>query len=74
MESVVEQADGLSLLSVTEVAGLLGVSEEAVRAAVRDGRLPAYRIGPGPKARIRIESSSLAGYLRDAHDARVERR
>jgi excisionase family DNA binding protein len=59
-------ADVLSLLDVKEVAALLGVGDEHIRAAVRDGRLAGYRIGAGPKARIRIPSSAVANYLRDA--------
>ena len=59
-------ADVLALLEVREVAALLGVGSEHVRAAVRDGRLAGYRIGTGPKARIRIPFSAVANYLRDA--------
>jgi excisionase family DNA binding protein len=70
-----DAADGLSLLSVQECAALLGVSGEAVRRACREGVLtPVYRLGDGPKARYRIPAATLANYLRDAHEARRERR
>jgi excisionase family DNA binding protein len=69
----VEGTDGLALLSAKEVARILGVSDEAVRRLVRDGRLPAYRLGGGPKARVRIESAAVASYLR-ATRATVEAR
>jgi excisionase family DNA binding protein len=67
-------ADELALLDVREVAALLGVGAEHVRVAVRAGRLAGYRIGAGPKARIRIPSSAVANYLRDARAARIETR
>lgn len=66
--------DGLSLFTVEEVARLFRVSEEAVRGAVRQGRLHAYRLGDGPKSRIRIPSSSVAKWLVATNADVVERR
>ena len=72
--SVGDDPDGLALLTIAECAALLHVSSEAVRAKVRSGELRAYRLGDGPKARYRVESASLATYLRDAREARIETR
>ncbi len=74
VESAFAGADGLSLLTVPEVANLLHVTPEAVRLHVRQGRLAAYRIGDGKRARIRIPSASLAEYLRETSRPPVETR
>lgn len=58
------EPDGLSLLTVEEVAAILGVSGEAVRQRVRAGKLAHYRLSDTPKARIRISSSAVAELLR----------
>jgi excisionase family DNA binding protein len=69
----VEPPDGVALLTTGEVAKILGVTDEAVRRLVRGGRLRGYKLGGGPKARVRIESAAVANYLRDARPA-LERR
>src|SRR4051812_23529992 len=64
----------LALLTVSEVASLLSVSGEAVRAKVRSGELPAFRLGDSPNSRIRISSAAVANYLRATRGPIVERR
>ena len=67
VETPIPVADGLQLLTVTEVADLLHLSGQAVRYLCRSGALPgAYRLGDGPKARYRIPSSAVARFMRDA--------
>jgi excisionase family DNA binding protein len=61
-----ESGGDLAWLTAPEVAAVLGVTPEAVRAHVRAGRLRAYRLGGGPRARMRIPSAALAEFLRDA--------
>jgi excisionase family DNA binding protein len=51
------------LLSVGEVALRFNQSEFTIRAKVRDGTLPAVRIGNGPKAPIRFDSRELDAWL-----------
>jgi excisionase family DNA binding protein len=70
----IDGTDDLRLLTVEECAALLAVSGEAVRAHVRHGRLRAFRLGSGPKSRIRIESGELARFLRDTCAPTVETR
>jgi excisionase family DNA binding protein len=43
------------LLSVKETASRLGVSQESVRRRIRDGSIPAVKLGSGPKAPFRID-------------------
>ena len=54
---------GLALLTVNEAARLLAVSGEAVRVKARSGEPRAYRLGNGPKARIRVPASEIARHL-----------
>lgn len=64
--------DGLSLLTVREVASVWGVSQETVRARVRSGKVPAYRLGE--RGTIRIPSSAVADHLQETVRASVETR
>jgi excisionase family DNA binding protein len=48
---------GRGFLSVTETARLLGCSEKVVRAEIRRGRLPEYRVGR--LVRIRVTDLEL---------------
>lgn len=41
-------------MSISDVAALLGVTEHHVRRMVTDGRIPYFRLGPGPRAPIRV--------------------
>lgn len=66
--------DDLNLLTVAEVATVLGAQEEVVRQWVRSGRLSGFKLGDGPKARYRIPSHAVAAFLRDARAEAVERR
>ena len=54
------------LLSVGDVALRLRQSPWTIRAKVRDGTLPALRIGNGPRAPIRIDPAELEAWL-DGH-------
>ncbi|PRW62940.1 TOBE domain-containing protein [Actinopolyspora mortivallis] len=47
---------------ISEVAGLLGVSDDTVRRWVDDARLPAEQ---GPSGRLVVEGSVLAEFARD---------
>lgn len=46
-------------LTLREAAHLLRLSESRVRVMVADGRLPSFRTGTGPKARIRVWRKDL---------------
>jgi excisionase family DNA binding protein len=50
----------MELLSVREVAQVLGVSERRVRALVEGGRLPAIRVGARTYAILRSEVERFA--------------
>lgn len=69
----VSDSGALALLRVDEAAAVLGLSDEGVRGLVRSGRLKAYRLGGGPKARIRIPSAAVAELLRATSDNREQR-
>lgn len=49
----------MSLLTVTEVADQVGLSEWAVRRAIRDGELEAFK----PRGRIRVKASAVHDWL-----------
>jgi excisionase family DNA binding protein len=49
-------------LSVREVAAELGCSEPTVRRRIREGQLPAVRLG-GPGSPIRIPRAGLEAWL-----------
>lgn len=59
------------LLTVHEAAERLGQHEETVRRKIREGTIPALRLGHGPRAPIRVDEDELDAWLRggsDAHD------
>lgn len=45
--------------SVKSLAKLLGVHENTIRAAIKCGRLKAFRIGRGPRAAYRINENEI---------------
>ncbi len=51
------------LLSVSEVAQILGVSTQSVGRWIRSGSLPAVRLGSGPAARLRVAPDDLEGFV-----------
>ena len=57
------------LLTVAETAELLGVSKKTVRRRVRDGSLPAVRLGGAPHFPIRIPQSELRTWLYEPESA-----
>jgi excisionase family DNA binding protein len=58
------------LLKASEAAELVGCHVETIHRRIREGSLPAVRIGDGPKAQVRIDSADLAEWL----DHNVRRR
>jgi excisionase family DNA binding protein len=52
----------LELFTVAEAASILGVSRKLVGAWIRDGVLPAVRLGPGQRL-LRIRRSDLEGFI-----------
>ena len=52
------------LLTVSEVARELRVSERTVRKRVASGQLPAWKLGPEPNAPVRIHSNAVRLLLR----------
>ena len=57
------------LLTVQEVARILHVSDDTVRRQIKEGDLPAVRIGTTPqgRARLRVSSETLDRRLRELH-------
>lgn len=55
------------LLTVQDVAALVGLSDDTVRQAIREGDLPATRL----RRRLRIDPADLAGWV---HKGRVSPR
>jgi excisionase family DNA binding protein len=53
-----------ALLTVSEVAELLGVSTKKVYRLIRSGELPALRLGLRKGAAVRIERDELLAWLR----------
>lgn len=51
------------LLTVGEVALLLRQSERVVREKINAGVLPAVRIGPGPRAPLRVDRREFSQWL-----------
>jgi excisionase family DNA binding protein len=51
------------LLTVKQAALVLGCSEDLVRRLVNAGKLPATRIGVGPRGRIKILEEDLEAYV-----------
>jgi excisionase family DNA binding protein len=56
-----------ALLTVAEVAERLRCSEPTVRRRIRDGELPAHRLGEGRSA-LRVRENELEAWL-DRHPA-----
>jgi excisionase family DNA binding protein len=54
-------ADSEKLLSVTDVARTLNVSERQVRRWVASGEIPAFKLG----SRVRVAPSALRRFLKD---------
>ena len=52
----------LELFTVAEAASILGVSRKLVGAWIREGVLPAVRLGPGQRL-LRIRRSDLEGFI-----------
>ncbi|MGV9746517.1 excisionase family DNA-binding protein [Rhodococcus zopfii] len=50
--------------TVAEAADRLGISTDKVRTCIADGTLPAYRVGTGPRAPIRIKITDVDALLR----------
>jgi excisionase family DNA binding protein len=50
------------LLSVSEVAEMVGVTPQSVGRWIRAGDLPAVRLGSGPAARLRVHRGDLAAF------------
>lgn len=50
--------------TVAEAADRLGISTDKVRSSIADGTLPAYRVGAGPRAPIRIKITDVDALLR----------
>jgi excisionase family DNA binding protein len=57
--------DALDLLNINEIAAALRVSRMTVYRLIRDGRLPAFRVGKS----LRVHRRDLAAYLDAAHRA-----
>ena len=49
--------------TIPEVARRLALSEQTVRRLIREGELPAIRIGDGPRGRIRVRSQSVDRFV-----------
>jgi excisionase family DNA binding protein len=54
-----EQLPSLDLLTTTEVGDLLGVTGQTIKNWVRQGRLPAYRVG----SRIMVSKYAVSDYV-----------
>ena len=60
------------LLTPYQAARRLNLSEEAVRRKIREGDLPAYKLGPGPRSPLRIPADELERWLeRNRTDSRA---
>lgn len=57
--------DALDLLNINEIAAALRVSRMTVYRLIRDGRLPAFRVGKS----LRVHRRDLTAYLAAAHQA-----
>ncbi len=54
------------VMTVREVADTLRVSQRHVYRLVEHGRLPALRVGSGPRAPLRVTRHDLADFLADS--------
>lgn len=52
------------LISVTETARRLGVSRATAYRRVREGEIPAFRVGRNRKAPLRVDPIELDAWLR----------
>ena len=59
-----------TLLTVAETALRLRQSEEVVRRKIRQGTIPALRLGDGPRAPVRVSSRDLEEWLTRSEDDR----
>jgi excisionase family DNA binding protein len=57
------------LLTISEAARELRLSERTVRKRIASGDLPAWRLGPESHAPIRIHEHALELFMRPAHEA-----
>ena len=62
MNAVTNAEYGSGLLTVSEVAERLRCSEPTVRRRIRDGQIPAVKLGQG-RSVIRIDAAELADWL-----------
>ena len=62
MNTVTNAESGGGLLTVAEVAQQLRCSEPTVRRRVRDGQIPAVKLGHG-RSIIRIDAAELTDWL-----------
>jgi excisionase family DNA binding protein len=51
------------LLTVKQVADRLGLSTKQVRRRIAAGDLPAIRLGPEPRAHVRVDPAELERYV-----------
>ena len=64
------QADLRRRISITEAAQVLGIDHQTVRRMISRGELPAYRIGAGPRAPIRLDIEDVERCARPMNTAR----
>ena len=67
MKRVIIDGEKTELLSLTEAAKFLGISERTMRTYIREGRIPSCKV----KRRIYIWSRNLQQYLRGARTTRT---
>jgi excisionase family DNA binding protein len=60
------------LLRVGEVAARLDCNPETIRRKIARGELPGIRIGYGPRAPFRVDSSELETWLASRHAPNTE--
>lgn len=58
------------LLTPSQAARRLNLSEEAVRRKIREGNLPAYKLGPGPRCPLRTPVDELERWLEESRVTR----
>ena len=54
---------GVAYYTVPELAGHLRVSTMTVHRAIKAGHLPALRLGPGPRATVRIPAADAHQWI-----------
>lgn len=61
-------------MTVADVAEALNLTDKAVTAQARDGRIPgAFKLGSGPKARWRFNRTMLANWYRHQMEESLKR-